>query len=140
MIDKTQIISLINIQGDLTHLEEQLSKKRDEFETMNKVLIETIEIKRSGQEDIKEVLRVQAEEEFKETNQKKLLGGIGIRILSKLNYSESNAMDWSKENMPIAIKTILDKKQFETFAKSNDLDFVNKEEKISVTFPKEIII
>ena len=56
-----------------------------------------------------------------------------------MNYSESEAITWADTNMPIAIKRVLDKKQFETFAKTTELDFVEKEEKVSVTFPKEII-
>ncbi len=140
MIDKIKLVNLVNVQKDLMDWETLLSKKQDEFETLNKALIESIEVKKKTQEELKEILRIEAEEEFKETNQKKLLGGIGIRILSKLIYSESDAMNWANENMPIAIKTVLDKKQFETFAKSSDLDFVEKEEKTSVTFPKEITI
>ena len=140
MIDKIKLVNLANAQKDLVNFEELLSKKQDEFETLNKALIESIEVKKKTQEELKETLRIEAEEEFKETNQKKLLGGIGIRILSKLIYSESDAMNWANENMPVALKTVLDKKQFETFAKSSDLDFVEKEEKTSVTFPKEIII
>ena len=140
MIDKVKLVNLVNVQKDLINFEELLSKKQDEFETLNKALIESIEIKKNSSEELKGILRIEAEEEFKETNQKKLLGGIGIRILSKLIYTESDAVKWAEENMPVAIKKVIDKKQFETFAKSSELDFVDKEEKISVTFPKEITI
>ncbi len=133
-------MKLANTQKDLMDWETLLSKKQDEFETLNKALIESIEVKKKTQEELKETLRIEAEEEFKETNQKKLLGGIGIRILSKLIYTESEAVKWAEENMPVAIKKVIDKKQFETFAKSSELDFVDKEEKVSVTFPKEITI
>jgi len=57
-----------------------------------------------------------------------------------LNYTQELAINWAKENMPVAIKEVLDKKQFEAFAKSNDVEFVEKEESICVTFPKEIIL
>ena len=140
MIDKINLMKLANTQKDLMDWETLLSKKQDEFETLNKALIESIEVKKKTQEELKETLRIEAEEEFKETNQKKLLGGIGIRILSKLIYTESEAVKWAEENMPVAIKKVIDKKQFETFAKSSELDFVDKEEKVSVTFPKEITI
>ncbi len=126
-------------QIHLENLRETYQKEFDFFTTKNAALIASIEVVSSKQEEIKEVVRIEAIEEFEKTGQKKLLGGIGIRILSKLNYSESEAMTWADENMPIAIKRVLDKKQFETFAKSTELDFVEKEEKTSVTFPKEII-
>ncbi len=127
-------------QTTLASLKEKFGKVFDEFEEYNKELIESISVMENAQEEIKEKVRVEAIEEFEKTGAKKLLGGIGIRILSKLIYSESDAMNWANENMPIAIKTVLDKKQFETFAKSSDLDFVEKEENTSVTFPKEITI
>ena len=119
---------------------ERYQKEKDDFTTKNAVLIESIVMFENSQEEIKEKVRVDAIEEFKKTGAKKLLGGIGIRILSKLIYTESNALQWAEENMPIAIKKVIDKKQFETFAKSSELDFVEKEEKVSVTFPKEITI
>ena len=127
-------------QTTLASLKEKFGKVFDEFEEYNKELIESISVMENAQEEIKEKVRVEAIEEFEKTGAKKLLGGIGIRILSKLIYSESDAMNWANENMPVALKTVLDKKQFETFAKSSDLDFVEKEENTSVTFPKEITI
>ncbi len=127
-------------QIHLDELREIYQKKFDFFTTKNAALLSSIEVVSSKQEEIKEEVRTEAVEEFDKTGKKKLLGGIGIRILSKLIYSESEAMIWADKNMPIAIKRVLDRKQFETFAKSCELDFVDKEEKVSVTFPKEITI
>ncbi len=140
MIQEKDVKLLKSQQEDLRLFELELSKKREEFDALNIALINRIGVLKTKQEDIKATLWDQAEREFEETKQKKLLGGIGIRILSKLNYSEDIARGWAEENMPIAVRKVLDKKQFETFAKENELDFVKKEEKVSVTFPKEIII
>lgn len=126
-------------QIHLEKLRETYKKEMEDFTTKNAELIAGIEFVSGKQEEIKEDLRIEAIEEFKKTGKKKLMGGIGIRILSKLIYSESDAMNWADKNMPIVIKKVIDKKQFETFAKGTDLDFVEKEEKLSVTFPKEII-
>ncbi len=135
-----KIESLQQSQHDLRILVERLSEKQKEFDLVNKGLFNEIDACGIVEEELKGELRIDAEEEFKETGNKKLLGGIGIRILTKLNYEEKDAIDWAGTKMPVALKTVLDKKQFETFAKTNELDFVNKEEKVSVTFPKEIII
>ena len=117
-----------------------LDKEKDKFNEENKDLIfQIVEIEKK-QEEFNEKVRVEAIEEFEKTGEKKLLGGIGIRILSKLIYTEHEAMLWSRTNMSVAIKEVLDKKQFENYAKANNLDFVKKEEKVSVTFPKEITI
>ncbi len=135
--------NLISLKANQIHLEklrETYQKEFDSFTTKNAALLASIEVVSSKQEEIKEEVRIKAIEEFEKTGNKKLLGGIGIRILSKLVYSESDAMNWADENMPIAIKRVLDKKQFEAFAKSSELDFVESEEKTVVTFPKEITI
>ena len=134
------LISLKANQIHLDELKEIYQKKFDFFTTKNAALLSSIEVVSSKQEEIKEEVRTEAIEEFDKTGKKKLLGGIGIRILSKLIYRESEAVKWAEENMPVAIKEVLDKKQFENYAKSSDLDFVDKEEKVSVTFPKEITI
>ncbi len=132
--------SLKAIQIHLGTLKENYAKILEEFVSKNKPLIQSIEKVSNDENEIKETVRIEAIEEFKETGNKKLLGGIGIRILSKLIYTESDAVKWAEENMPVAIKKVIDKKQFETFAKSSELDFVDKEEKVSVTFPTEITI
>ncbi len=140
MIKEKDVKLLKSQQEDLRLFELELSKKREEFDALNMALINRIGVLKNKQEDIKATLWDQAEREFEETKQKKLLGGIGIRVLTKLNYEEGEAMIWAGLNMPVAIKKVLDKKQFESFAKTNELDFVKKEEKVSVTFPSEIII
>ena len=139
-MEEQKIKSLQENQVKLDKLREELFKRQEEFGVENKDLTDRIDVYHNVEEEIKTDLRIDAEKEFKETGNKKLLGGIGIRILTKLIYSEDIAMSWAEENMPIAVKKVLDKKQFEAFAKTNDLDCVEKEEKVSVTFPKEIII
>ena len=132
-----------NLKSNQIHLEklrETYQKELDSFTTKNAALIASIEVVSSKQEEIKQEVRIEAVEEFEESGEKKLLGGIGIRVSTKLFYDEVNAILWAKENMPIAIIESVDKKQFETFAKENHLDFVKKEESVSVTFPKEIKI
>ncbi len=139
-MEEQKIKALQWSQNSLRVLVEKLSEKQKEFELVNKGLFEEIEAHQEVEEELKGELRIDAEQEFKETGNKKLLGGIGIRILTKLLYEEKDAIYWAGSKMPVALKTVLDKKQFETFAKTNDLDFVNKEEKVSVTFPSKILI
>ena len=138
-MNKEKIIVLKASQINLTELQDKLSQKRAEFDEQNRDLIESIITSDTDIESQKDSIKEDAKLEFKETGIKKLLGGIGIRVLNKISYSNENAINWAKDNMPVAIKEVLDKKQFETFAKSNDLGaWVTKEESVSVTFPKEI--
>lgn len=116
-----------------------LQEKRNQFDIENSQLISDIVTLDSQMNNIKDSVKEQAESQYKTTGEKKMLGGIGIRILTKLKYESENAIAWARDNMPIAIKEVLDKKQFEAFAKNNELGcWVEKEESICVTFPKEI--
>jgi len=124
----------------LDEKKEFLSTLRNEFEDLNKELIGSISSLNEDMDSTKSWVKVEAEKEFRQTGQKKLLGGVGIRVSNILNYSNDDAINWAKEKMPVAITEVIDKKQFELFAKENDLEFVEKEERVTVTFPKEIII
>jgi len=132
------IKNLKSKQDQLESLKVNLTTKKEEFEKTNAGLIEEIRIMSEGCEESKREIKIEAIAEFQQTGEKKMFGGIGIRVLNKLFYDESNAIQWAKQNMPVAIVEIIDKKQFETYAKTNELEFVKKEESISVTFPKEI--
>lgn len=129
---------LVENQNKMKDLIELLKSKKEEFEMDNAVLIGSIKEKDEEENILKSELKIQALCEFRDTQNKKLLGGIGIRVGTKLQYEEKDAIVWATENMPVAIKSIIDKKMFEGFAKGAELDFVEKEENVSVTFPKEI--
>ena len=126
-------------QNDLIMFKEELRAKKDKitekFEEENKELIERIN-KLSDEQDLeKSQFKEQAIELFNKIKEKKLLGGLGIREGINLIYEEEKAFSWAKEH-DLALS--LDKKRFEQLAKTEVIDFVNKEPKITVTFPKEI--
>lgn len=54
-----------------------------------------------------------------ENRNKKPYDGIFIKDYKKIEYNAVQAVAWAKENMPVALKTTLDKKTFEKFAKDN---------------------
>lgn len=139
-MNKAQLELLKTKQAKLEILNIELKGKKQEFEQSNAGLIEEINQLENSFNQTKEEIKLEAIEEFSKTSQKKLLGGIGIRVTSKLFYNEKEAINWAKTNMPVAIVENIDKKQFESFAKTNDLNFVEKQETIGVTFPKQIII
>ncbi len=117
---------------------ESVRLAREAFEkTFEKELTEIKAFEEENAE-LKKVIQEGAIKEFDETGIKKLNGGIGIRITTKLQYREDVALGWAAENMPIIVKRIIDKKSFETFAKENELEFVDKIENKVVTFPKEL--
>ncbi len=76
-------------------------------------------------------------EEYKKKGEKKLICGLGIRVGVNLVYEENQAFDWAKSHK---LCLSLDRREFEKIAKTQEIGFVKKEEKIVVTFPKVIDI
>ena len=128
----------IELKKSMILLEEkrvELSKRQDKFNEENKTLFEYIHKIRDSIDRCKEVLIENAEVEYAKTGNKKLEFGIGIRVVKKLVYEPKEALKWAKDH---SLCLCLDKRAFDSFAKSQEIDFVLKEEKVLVTFPKEI--
>lgn len=135
-----------------TRISEEIAKKREEFENQNKELFSKQKTLRQNIIDCKDVLSMMEEEKFREECErqdiklkdglKKRIGGMGIRVGETLIYDVEKAFNWAEKH---SIALALDKKVFESFVKSQSkdlkqakLDFVTTDEKITVTFPKEI--
>lgn len=119
---------------------ENISVSRKAFEETFSKELEELKLTEEKNSKLKELIKIESLKEYEETGEKKLSTGLGIRVTTKLVYEESNAINWANDNMPIAVKKVIDKKQFETFAKTNELEFVEKKESVGITFPKELKI
>jgi hypothetical protein len=73
--------------------------------------------------------------EFNKTQEKKLLGGIGIRQTKVFTYDENEALQWAKKS---GLCLTLDKKSFEKIASVQKLTLVTETIIPKVTFPKKI--
>ena len=122
--------------NELNKLKSELNEKRDEFNNANKTLIVSIQEKTNETNLHQAELKEGAVDVFDETGEKKLLGGIGIRVGTLLKYEPSNALAWAKEHQ---LCLSLNTREFEKIAKTQDIEFVEKKQKITATFPKEII-
>ena len=126
-------------QNDLVMFEQDLAGKRREIEEKfyedNKELIEKIDKLSIEQSKEREIFEELAELEFKKTGNKQLIGGLGIRVGTKFIYEEKDAFQWAVNH---ALCLNLNKRDFEKIAKTQDIEFVKKQEKVTVTFPKEI--
>ncbi len=132
------IQKLEQLNQDMVILEankRELKSRREEFDKQNSELILLIKSCDSDVEILKEDIRLDAMAEYKKTNNKRLLGGIGIRVNKSYNYDKAKAFDWAKSH---DLCLSLDDKAFKGLAKTQDFDFVEIEEKTAVTFPKEI--
>lgn len=139
-MDKEKLKECKDAQEVLAHLKNELAEKRKAFDIENEELYNQLELAGVSLEDIKSNVRLEALAEFGESNNKKLLGGIGIRVRSVLEYDESLALTWAKLH---SVAVVLDKKAFENIAKESkdvELGFVSQKEVPTVTFPKEILL
>jgi len=117
-----------NINVEIKELREQFEKEHEPLFLHQSKIREQIT-------SCKEVLKIEAIDGYNQDGNKKRIGGIGIRIGTSILYEEELAFNWSKEH---SLCLQLNKKEFEKIAKTQDIDFVKKEEKVTVTFPKEI--
>lgn len=122
-----------NLVNDETVLKElkRLFEKENHFEER----LSQIEIKKKALSDLKQKISEEARAEFKETGSKKLEGGIGIRETTVLNYDKDTAFKWAKEH---ELCLSLDSKSFEKLALSQNIEFVEKNTEVKVTFPEKI--
>ena len=80
-------------------------------------------------------LRELAVETYLKTLDKAVAPGVGIRVLSKLNYDSKAAFNWAIEHK-LALK--LDEKKFADYAKDGTMDFVIITEEPQATIATEL--
>jgi hypothetical protein len=130
-----QLIEFKQTEIKLLGLKDELKKKENEFNIQNYNLMEEINKLTFKMEDTRNDAKLEAIKEYELTGQKKLFGGIGIRIGTSLVYDEKMAFEWAKQHQ---LCLSLDERAFEEIAKSQNLEFVRKEEKITATFPSKL--
>jgi len=118
-------------------LKARWNKLQEQFKEANFSLLENIKTSNDNIEHSKDIIKIEALEQYKQTNIKKMYGGIGIRTVTKYNYDKKEALEWSKEH---GICLSLDEKQFKQIAKIQNVPFVKMEVLDTVTFPKEIVL
>lgn len=99
------------------------------------------EIKRSKSSVILETITGMNEQQRKEafTEFKALLPeGLALRVNHSLEYSEQEAIKWCETNATAALKTVLEKKVFETLAETKDIEFVKKIDTPTITIASDL--
>lgn len=112
-----------------------LAEKKAEFEKANAGIIELVNDFQEKIQVSEGLIREEAIIKFKETGEKKLEFGVGIRVMKKLTYNDKQAFSWAKDH---SLALALDKRAFEKIAKADDIDFVEITEEATATIPKEI--
>jgi hypothetical protein len=136
-MDKEKLIKLNAEMALLSKRKKEFDKRIKTFEEANATLKSLMAVSGDKINVLKSELSVEAEEEFDKTGNKKLDGGIGIRVSKTVEYPADKALAWAKEK---DMFLQLDDKAFKKAASGLNLDFVEQVEKITVTFPKEIVL
>lgn len=137
MINKESLKDLQKARMELEYQKNALAEKHEAYLESTADIREIIRATEEQIEKLQISLKAQGLDEYSETGSKQLTGGLGIRCGKTLEYDESKAFEFAKEK---DMFLQLDKKAFEKAAPSLGLDFVTQSEKISVTFPKEIML
>ena len=130
--------NLKNYKSKLDLLENKISSVKEKENIFKESIKEDLNQINNAKVELnllKEIVEKEARKEYATTNEKKLLGGIGIRETTNYLYTKESAIKWAKEHN---LCLQLDEKAFKQIIKVQKLDFVKSENKIQVTFPKVI--
>ena len=136
-LNKEDLESFQESMDNLNLLKTKMSENHEIFKLENEGLTKKISELTEELNDNRYQLSELAHIEYDKTGNKKLIGGIGIRITTDLIYEPETAFAWAvKHNLCLS----LNKKNFDKIAKAGEIEFVEKSESVTVTFPKEINI
>jgi len=136
-MDEDKVNEYFETKDKVDELKMKLKYKQDEFNKENDALILEINHTKDSLDTLNSEITNDALDEYLETSKKKMYGGIGIRESFSIKYDTKLAQVWAEEHK---LCLTLDKKAFEKLAKSQDIEFVKKQNKITVTFPPKISI
>jgi len=103
---------------------------------VNQMLIDNEKSTKCDQDLAEIKLREMAVETYLTTQDKAVAPGVGIRVMSRLDYDAKEAMGWAMEHK-LALK--LDSSVFEKIAKTSNLPFVTIFEELTATIATELV-
>ena len=136
-MNETKLMELKLALEDQERIDDLIRIKREEFEKDNSELFMRHAKNREVIIDCKEILTENAKAGFTKDGIKQRAGGVSIRVMTMLDYDDGRAFTWARQH---DICLTLDTKEFKKIAKTQNIDFVTKSDKITVCFPKEIKI
>ena len=130
-----QVNTVVEARANAKHATEVRTNLYEEWLATYHAVIETEKAMKETCQEAEVKLRELALQIFAETKDKAVAPGIGIRVLTKLDYDSKTAMAWAMEHK-LALK--LDTTSFEKIAKTNNLEFVTIYEEPQATISQEL--
>ena len=137
---KADLLQLHELRIKEAAFKEKHNVFMDDIKKANVEFFEKYEIIKQQLAETDSKIRESALEIYRATGEKKLVGGLGIRVLKKLEYDLKIALKWAKDSKQCLT---LDKKAFEKVAKAttleyDDAEFVTFIERATATIPTKI--
>ena len=117
--------------------EKNLNIMKTTYEDSIKPIIEGLNTLKEKLDIEKKNIEESILKEFKETGNKKFVGGIGVQERKTVEYDEKKVFEWALDKKMFLS---LDKKAFEKVAENIGAPTVVIGKKTIVTFPKEIVL
>lgn len=114
---------------------DMLDASRAAWAAENASVIERLAAVSKERAEAEAALRTAAIAAYQETGTKKPAPGVGIRVVSKLQYSADDALRWAKEH---DIALALDARAFEKVAKASPPEFVTVVETATATIATDL--
>lgn len=130
---KENVQNLKKLMDLLTENEKQLSTMKSEFNSMVEPVLNGIKTIKEKIEAEKKIIEESAVKEFKESGNKKFVGGIGVQERKTVEYDEKKVFEWALDKKMFLS---LDKKAFEKVAENIGAPTVIIGKKTIATFPK----
>lgn len=122
----------------LAELKAEIDAVTARWEAQNQQLLVDWQELKSAMESAESDLREFAVGHYLGTGSKSYDKQVGVRVTTLIDYDTATAVEWAKTNAPIMVVESVDKKQFETYAKANELPFVTKTEKVSAVIASNL--
>ena len=132
---KELIEKLKESRSKYNELKTQYKTDLELFKLEHEGMLSSMEREELNMAEFTDIISQRAIKEYNKTGIKTLYGGIGIRVMQRLEYNPTRAVEWAKKH---SIALMLDKKAFEKIAKIEDINFVTKREIPTVTIPREL--
>ena len=132
---RSKLVELKSLMVAQEKLNCEYKEKQEAFEKQVEGIKEKMSSVSEKMNEAKESIKSESLEAYMTDGEKKRLGGIGIQVRTDIEFDDAKAFSWAKEHS-LCLK--LDSGAFKKIAKTQDIDFVEKSERVLVTFPKEI--
>lgn len=117
---------------------EALRVKRDAFAAENAALIATEKEMKLAVAQAEADVRALGLAAYNATKDKAPMGGVTIKLFTRLRYDATRAFQWAKEKAMCLVPEQLDVAAFEKVAKATTLDFVTIDQEPQVTIAKDL--